>query len=85
MPKGEIVGIMIYLSLVTTLIKLRMLTELITQYSVYRAFSGYRAVQCIPSSSVLTEQMGRSAVFTEQMNRSAVFTEKMNRSAVFTE
>ena len=77
MPKGEIVGIMIYLSLVTTLIQLWMVTE---QYSVYRAFSGYRAVhrafsgyravQCIlsiqrlPSSTVYTEH---SAV-TEQFS-----------------
>ena len=44
-------------------------------YSSYRAFNGYQAGstvnQCKPSSSVVTEQMGRSAVFTEFI----VFTE----------
>ena len=96
MPKGEIVGIMIYLSLVTTLIQLWMLTELITQHSVYRAFSGYQAVQCIlsiqqlPSSTVYTEHSTVTKQYSvyrvvQCIPSSSVFTEKMGRSAVFTE
>ena len=68
MPKGEIVGIKLFLPLVTTLSNIIDSTELRSECSVYRVMqclpgnavstglcSVYRAMQCLPGSAVFTE------------------------------